>query len=266
MASVLEQKLSVLADSDRTQKYISCINEEVIGHSCDTSVCLRLQLPDLLRDRVAQLITPEHFHLSDNITRVLRSMRDQVPGTYDLIIVTAVSSNHFDEMMSMISNVRVNLLPRLKNFTFIVYNLGLEDNEVSLISSNCDCHVVNFPFDQLSPFMGYVKCYTWKPLIVSAHISQTNLLLWADASIRFHQNMGDTFSLLSRARARGLQVGVSHTSIAHVTLQPMFQFFGDEACSYLPYRSSFLERHHCIPQRGVCQACDTGTLDCMRHQ
>ncbi|KAI8789135.1 hypothetical protein BgiMline_001002 [Biomphalaria glabrata] len=238
MASVLTQKLAAVTDSEKTENFVSCINEEVIGNSCASTGCLRLQLPTSVRERVNQLVRPYHLHLSDNITTVLREMRAQVPGTYEIIVVTATSSNHFEEAKSMISNVRVNLLPHLNNFTFIVYNLGLTEDEALQLSRNCNCLLIRFPFEKCPPHVSYLKCYTWKPIIVNAHITQTHWLLWADASIRFHQDFKHTADLLERARTRGLQVGWSPNSIAYQTLQSTFHFFGDEACAYQPYMSS----------------------------
>ncbi|XP_005089040.3 uncharacterized protein LOC101853419 [Aplysia californica] len=167
-------------------------------------------------------------------------MQKQVKGFYELMLVTGASANHFEESLSLLRNVRENLLPHLelKNYTFIYYDLGLNESQKGEISRKCRCKVLTFPFHLFPEFCSYLKCYTWKPLIVNAHIAQTQLLFWMDASIRFFSNFRKFERLLDRARFRGLQSGLARHHIPHTTMTRTFHFFGDEPCSYLPYRES----------------------------
>ncbi|CAL1538090.1 unnamed protein product [Lymnaea stagnalis] len=238
MAHILDEKLRLIPASETKDDSITCINEEVIGNSCSPKSCLQTQLPSSSRERVEQITRPNHLRISRNLTHLLQRMRNNVPGYYDLIVVTAVSSSHFTEARALLRNLQTNVFPHLNNFTFIVYNLGLDPFEVSFLSEVCKCHFIDFPFEHLPDFMAYLKCYTWKPIIINAHIQRAKFIMWVDASIRFHGDPEGLFGLLERAKYRGIQLGSARPTIAHVTLTSMFHFFGDEACAYSPYMSS----------------------------
>ncbi|CAG5129940.1 unnamed protein product [Candidula unifasciata] len=216
-----------------TEPNQTCGTASVIRNSCKTGSCLQLQLPRDLQSRVQQIVTPLHLQLNHRMKMLLSEMADKVPGYYDLIIVSAVSSSHFEEGQAMLYNIHKHLFPHLRNFTFVYYNLGLSAEQRNILSKICRCHLIDFPFELFPEFVRFRKCYTWKPLIVSAHISRSNLLVWIDASVRFNSEFNKFTELLNRARSRGMQVFLNKQTIAHATLPSMFHFFGDEACVYV---------------------------------
>ncbi|RUS78724.1 hypothetical protein EGW08_013511 [Elysia chlorotica] len=165
----------------------------------------------------------------------LSAMAAQIPRHNDIIIVSAISSNHYLEGQAMLYNLHHNLFPHLTNFTFVYYNLGLTPAQRRYLANICRCVMIDFPFEMFPDFVSALKCYTWKPLIVNAAIQRAELVFWVDASIRFHPDPRRLLALLDRGRERGVQVGWSRTTISKTTLQSMFHFFGDEACAYVPY-------------------------------
>lgn len=236
---VAEITSGILATMDK--KYVdtnrepteTCSTNTIIGNSCKIGSCLQLQLPSDLRTRVQQIATPTHLQLDHHMKMLLAGMADKVPGYYDLILVSAVSSSHLEEGQAMLYNIHTYLFPHLRNFTFIYYNLGLLEEQRDFLANICRCHLIDFPYEVLPEFISFRKCYAWKPLIVKAHISRSNLIVWMDASVRFDTAFFKFTELLGRARSRGLQVFLNKQTIGHITLPRMFHFFGDEACVYV---------------------------------
>ncbi|GFN88573.1 hypothetical protein PoB_001507900 [Plakobranchus ocellatus] len=240
LTSLLREKLERLPASGSAPLSRTCNNTDVIGNSCTPQGCLQLELPHKIRRRIEQIVKPADLRVGEDIKVIISNMAAQIPGPNDVIIVTGASSNHYLESQALLDNLHNHLLPHLKNFTFLYYDLGLDPLQRQHMASICKCVLLDFPFHLLPDLVSLLKCYTWKPLVVSAAIQRAELVFWVDASIRFRPDPAHALSLLTRARHRGLQMGMSvHTTIPHTTLPSMFHFFGDEACAYVPY-------HQCL--------------------
>ncbi|GFS03249.1 hypothetical protein ElyMa_006465400 [Elysia marginata] len=213
----------------------TCNSSQEIGNSCGAGGCLQLKLPSLLDTRIEQIVQSDSLKVNAKYVAALSAMAAEIPKHSDIIVVSAVSSNHYLESQAMLFNLQQNLFPHLDNFTFVYYNLGLKPAERRYLSNICRCVMIDFPFHLFPEFLKMLKCYTWKPLIVNAVIQKSELVFWVDASIRFHSDPTNVLALLERSRERGIQMGWSKTTISKTTLPSMFHFFGDEACAYRPY-------------------------------
>ena len=232
----LRDKLEKVSEADvEPHSRETCSSSQKIGNSCAASGCLRLTLPRQLRTRVEQIVLQDHLQLNAKYQAVLSTMAAEIPHYSEVVMVSAVSSNHYLESQAMLYNLHHNVFPHLKNFTFIYYNLGLLPAERRYLANICRCLMIDFPYHLFPNFLSYLKCYTWKPLIVNAVIQRAELVFWVDASIRFKQDPAHLMSLLERAKNRGVQMGWSKTTISKTTLPSMFHFFGDEACAYVSY-------------------------------
>ena len=232
----LTDKLEKVAMVDtKVHSRETCNSTVVIGNSCSARGCLRLRLPRQPHTRIEQIVRPNHLQMSVKYRDALSAMAAKIPRHMDLIVVSAVSSNHYLESQALLYNLHHNLFPHLSNFTFVYYNLGLTPAQRRYLASICRCVMIDFPFEMFPGFVSTLKCYTWKPLIVNTVIQRAELVFWVDASIRFKPDPKYVLNLLDRSRKRGIQMGWSATTISKTTLPSMFHFFGDEACAYVPY-------------------------------
>ncbi|KAL8585128.1 hypothetical protein ACOMHN_013144 [Nucella lapillus] len=125
-------------------------------------------------------------------------------------------------MQAMMYTAFNSLFPRMKNedFAFVVYNLGLTEEERRLTKKNCRCTLVDFPFSDLPDFVSQLKCYVWKPLIVASLLHKAEYLIWIDASIRFRRS-DPCPEMFKRARENGFQSKRTWGSIAYSAFSEM---------------------------------------------
>lgn len=98
-----------------------------------------------------------------------------------LMIVTAVSSNHFKESTDFFASVRAKL-PTTK---VIVYDLGLTEVEVKKVQSYCNVlEVRRFLFEQYPAHTRDLNKYAWKPLLIDEVSKEYELIYYCDASCR----------------------------------------------------------------------------------
>ncbi|CAL1529192.1 unnamed protein product [Lymnaea stagnalis] len=212
----------------------TCHDARTRANSCVEGKCLQLALPDDLRTRVSQLISPTGLRLTSDQHQILKGMSAEVKGAYDVIFVTAASSNHYLESQALLKNLHENVFPHMtKNFTLVFYNLGLTDRERALVVKYCKCQVFDFPFEKFPSFMRELKCYAWKPVMIKSQVPNANVVVWVDASVRFHKDSTVVQNLITRSRERGVQIGGSGSNSPFRTLASMYHYFGDEPCAYL---------------------------------
>ena len=205
--------------------------------SPDHSKCLNQNIPEDLNERLEKLVFPENMPIPDRYIDILNYMRKQITTKQDLIIVHALSSNHFNETQYMLKDLHSTAFPVLKNFTLIIYDLGLKESELILLKKHCRCTVVKFPFEKFPTYFRTLKCFAWKIFVIAAHYEQANVTIWIDASIST-RNVSGIPLLIDRARSRGIQQrcnrGMTHNP--YHTLPQMFEAFGDSPCAHLSFR------------------------------
>ena len=100
---------------------------------------------------------------------------------YQLAVVTAFSSDHFNEAQDMIASVQTNM----PNIPIYVYDLGLKSNEIKSLLKLCQVRVRTFPFDKYPPHFGKLALNeAWKPIIISELAEEYDVVLYGDASLR----------------------------------------------------------------------------------
>ena len=97
-----------------------------------------------------------------------------------LVVVTSVSSNHFEESKDMIASVQ-KYLPHSK---IIFYDLGLTKKERLEVSKYCNVELRPVSWDKYPPHVKSLKKYAWKPLVVNEVAEEYDLIMYGDSSIR----------------------------------------------------------------------------------
>ncbi len=104
-----------------------------------------------------------------------------------LVVVTALSSNHYEESQDFIGSVHA-LLPHTE---IIVYDLGLKKSQSKTLASYCNTKVRQFDFSKYPEYPDHttdLKKYAWKPFIIEETSKDYELFLYCDASCRVDAN------------------------------------------------------------------------------
>ena len=114
-------------------------------------------------------------------------------------VVSAVSSNHYQEAKDMIASAQ-RFLPTTR---IVVYDLGLQETEREELKSFCNVEVRTFHFEHYPPhFKDLPKC-AWKPEIIRTVAHEADYTCWADASIRFGENFDSALAKLDKFPLKG---------------------------------------------------------------
>ena len=97
-----------------------------------------------------------------------------------LVVVTAYSSNHFEEGKGIIASVQ-KYMPQTK---ILLYDLGLTAKERSNASKYCNVEVRTFQWDKYPEHVRQLSRYAWKPLIVREVSQEYDVIMYGDASVR----------------------------------------------------------------------------------
>ena len=105
-----------------------------------------------------------------------------------LVVVTAFSSNHFEEAQDMIHSAQRNV----PNTTILVYDLGLNEDQRRTLSDHCHVEVRTFPFEKYPPhFRALALNEAWKPIIINELTKEYDVILYGDASLRILKQVKD---------------------------------------------------------------------------
>ncbi|KAK3740180.1 hypothetical protein RRG08_054204 [Elysia crispata] len=212
----------------------TCYDERTLANSCENGKCQQTKLPAEPEERVRQLIQHPGLKLSASQHAVLQEMASKVRKSYDVILLTAASSNYYSNSQALLQNLHKHVFPVLKNFTLLFYDIGLTPDERSQMEKYCQCQVLSFPFEKHPDYvLTKLRCYAWKPLMIKAHIRQANVVLWLDASIRFNGDPNQLKQLVQRVKDRGVQIGSSARDTTFRSFRSLYHYFGDEPCMYL---------------------------------
>ena len=97
-----------------------------------------------------------------------------------MVVVTAVSSNHFQECQSFIGSVQT-YLPTVK---ILIYDLGLSDSDRALASSYCNVEIRPLKYDKFPAHVRDLYTYAWKPVLLDEVTREYEIILYGDASAR----------------------------------------------------------------------------------
>ncbi|KAK7477619.1 hypothetical protein BaRGS_00031167 [Batillaria attramentaria] len=152
--------------------------------------------------------------------------------SYKYIFVSAASTSHYTEMQGLVLNLVRNVFPRVKNYTFILVDLGLGPKQRNLTEKYCRCTVLDFPFHLLPQFFKELKCATWKPFVIRSLIDKAEFVIWMDTSVRWSA-VSPLDPVFQRAKERGLQLREVNSGVISVrTTASTFDFYGDMTCQY----------------------------------
>ncbi|GFO34794.1 Cai-1 autoinducer sensor kinase/phosphatase cqss [Plakobranchus ocellatus] len=240
LTSELKKKLDVLEPEREIINMTTACNDYNIKYkdTCGDSDqdCPQKVLPKNLEDRIKQLTLRPNLQVPLKYRNVISGMAAAIPGHYDIILLSAISSNHFREAQAMFKNMHEKVLPILKNFTFVVYDLGLTDAERNEVITYCRCTVLKFPFHRFPEHFKVLKCFSWKVTVIRAMYERAQLVIWTDASIRI-KNPSKLLEYIERAKERGIQQRFQARGVPnpYFTLNQMFDFFGDSPCAHMAF-------------------------------
>ncbi|XP_071108555.1 uncharacterized protein [Haliotis cracherodii] len=150
--------------------------------------------------------------------------------------VTAASADHFDESQEMIMTLDKYIFPHLSNYSFYYYDMGLNRSQVKLLEKYGRAVIKRYPFDLLPDRFSYLKCYTWKPIVMQAHFDNAEYTVWLDASSRFDKgNPREMFNLLKET---GVLMSPWPYPFAQHCSKHMFSYFNTEPCHFSVYHES----------------------------
>ncbi|CAL1548265.1 unnamed protein product [Lymnaea stagnalis] len=242
LANELKKKLSlanVTANVENITTLCRTLKIQYVDKCNRTDIddnCTQRQLPENLETRIEQLVFRKNLIISPYYRDVIRNMTSSITRSYDLIIVSALSSNHYNETQAMLKNLHQEVFVHLTNFLLVLFDLGLTPEERGELEKYCRCTVITFPFHLFPPHFEKMKCFAWKPPIVRSMIDKANVVIWQDASIRYTQP--DVIPVMVR---RTIQRGVQQRYFTgaipnpYWTLPQMFEYFGDSPCAHMAF-------------------------------
>ena len=141
----------------------------------------------------------------------------------------------------MLENLHKTVFPFLSNFSLIVYDLGLAQNERKQYQKYCKCQLLTFPFEKLPDHFRQLKVFAWKVFIIAAHFEQAEVTMWTDASI-VTTNTSALLATIEKTRSSGVQQRCNK-KIEHFaappnpafTLPHLFEAFGDSPCAHTAF-------------------------------
>ena len=151
--------------------------------------------------------------------------------------VTAVSRNHFVELMAHLSLV-ATFIPGVN---IVVYDLGLTQHQVKTLQNLDFVDYRKFDFSLYPAFVRNLKKYAWKTLVIQKTLSEFGGALWLDACIVFQETYDKVVHYMVENNSSFLfYIRLSGHSIVSATKPRMFR--------YLPMKNAHLAKT--MPQSG----------------
>lgn len=150
-------------------------------HAKDSSVVgIKFQMEDQARNFAEKLIQ----ELDDSFKKTPVNL-NSVASLPEIALVTASSSNHFEELLAHIDRVPL-FFP---NKILIVYDLGLSKQEVKKLRKISFVEYKKFNFVSYPKHVENLHTYAWKPLIIQQLLNQYGGVMWMDSSIILTRNI-----------------------------------------------------------------------------
>lgn len=174
------------------------------------------------------------YHVPEVYLDAISNMRKRTRH-HKVVLVSATSDNHFMESLVFLKNVQEVMFPAMANidFHFVMYDLGMTSEQRRNMENLCQCEVRDFPFESFPKRLQRLKCYTWKPIIISANLPVSDILLWADASTRFtNSNM---MPLLKQIQSSGVMMAKILRALGQHFAPSIMEYYGERSCHFSPY-------------------------------
>ncbi|XP_067660029.1 uncharacterized protein [Haliotis asinina] len=237
--TIFQQKIAALKKHKlwaQLDPISNCTGRERGPQICDDMQNCSTPLPaaDSI-DNIKSILTPL-TKIKDGALEMLKDLFGAPFVKVKYVFLTAASENHFTESQAMIETLSKTILPSLKNYAFYYYDMGLKKSQVELLRNFSKAVVKKFPFHRLPHRFAYLRCYTWKPLIVQAHFDSAEHIIWMDSSVLFTTN--NTQEMFQRLKMTGVIMSTEKFPFAQHTSMQLFSYFNSDPCHYSMYREN----------------------------
>lgn len=191
--------------------------------------------PDTFEEN-RQVVGSYSFNISETFRQKLNldekgimSNLNNTPDT-QIVFTSATSSVNFREIQGLIHNFDQKVTPMFSDLEFIIFDIGLKKSEARLIKKHCNCRLQKFPFKDYPEHLRTIQTNAWKPLLIQLLLKEYHIVIWVDASIRFHGTPLDR--LIHKTVEHGIQVTEGGGSIAVRTHSVTFKALGETPCMF----------------------------------
>ncbi|XP_041353474.1 uncharacterized protein LOC121371555 isoform X2 [Gigantopelta aegis] len=150
-----------------------------------------------------------------------------------IVMVTAATSEYFYRSQGLLQELHEKVLRYYNNVFLIYYDLGLHPCERRLIEKYCRCEVKDFPFEIFPAHVKHTKNYAWRPLLIQLELLQHEVVAWFDTSVRFKPQI--VANIFRKGVSFGIMPLYGEFSVAQQSDVKIFQWFGEEPCSFSNY-------------------------------
>ncbi|KAH3827209.1 uncharacterized protein LOC127881861 [Dreissena polymorpha] len=98
-------------------------------------------------------------------------------------IVTAVSSDDFYHVQSLIRQWREEIKKSHPTTKFIIYDIGLYESELNLIKAHCECDVRHFDAKIFPNHVADIRNFAYRPIIIQSIIEEFGSILWLNPNM-----------------------------------------------------------------------------------
>ena len=141
----------------------------------------------------------KHIQNGGNTTGQLHQEEERPWKKEYFLIVSAISSNHYEEAKDMIGSAQ-HFLPTRR---IVIYDLGLQESQRKELKKLCNVELRKFDFEKYPPYVKSLDKYAWKPIIIRQLAHEAEYIFWGDSSIRFVKDFESTFSKLDKFPLKG---------------------------------------------------------------
>ena len=141
----------------------------------------------------------KHIQNGGNTTGQLHQEEERPWKKEYFLIVSAISSNHYEEAKDMIGSAQ-HFLPTRR---IVIYDLGLQESQRKELKKFCNVELRKFDFEKYPPYVKSLDKYAWKPIIIRQLAHEAEYIFWGDSSIRFVKDFESTFSKLDKFPLKG---------------------------------------------------------------
>ena len=188
--------------------------------------------------RNSSIVAAKEFKLEENARKTARKligdlvyenntkpveMENGVSFLPKLMPVTAISSNHFNELMAHITPAE-KIQPHGK---IVVYDLGLNQEEIHHLNSLPYVDYRKFNFSRFPEHVKNLHTCAFKPLIIAETLAEFGGVMWMDASVVLarHYSYQYLFDRMIKKKSGFLYyVSPSRHSIVFATHKHMFDY------------------------------------------
>ncbi len=139
------------------------------------------------------------------------------------MIVTAANSMYYDHLQATVFKVH----KYFPDFHLIVYDLGLQPDQLKMTKEKCKCEVRRFDpnskYSLITKHVTFLKNFSWKPIVIQEVLNDYDTVIYIDCSIRFKSN--EIKPIVDSVRKFGLLTQYIYLRLLRYTNPKMFTWF-----------------------------------------